>query len=172
MPQYLKLKVWPKTKLLCYGSFLLVTNPVSTLLHVFHSRKNRWKNFVKRSIILKFDRNIIRYPALCLEGINMVNYYSPSPCSILKKRKRDLRLSLNKYLLLAYSVVTQMVKNLPAMGETWVWFLGWEDLLKESMVTHSSILAWRIPQRSLVGYSSQDCKVSDTIEWLHFLSFW
>ena len=145
MPQYLKLKVWTKTKLLCYGSFLLVTNPVSTLLHVFHNRRNRWKKFVNRSIILKFDRNIIRYPALCLEGINMVNYYSPSPYSILKKRKRDLRLSLNKYLLLAYSVVTQMGKNLPAMGETWVWFLGWEDLLKESMATHSSILAWRIP---------------------------
>ena len=43
------------------------------------------------------------------------------------------------------SLVTQMAKNLPAMWETWVWFLGWEDPLEESMATHSSILAWSIP---------------------------
>ena len=140
MPQHLKLKVWTKTKL-----FLLGTNLISSLLHVFRRRKNRWKNFVMRSIILKFYRNIICYLALCLEGVNTVNYYSPSSYSILKKRWRDLRLSLNKYLLLAYYVLTQMVKNLAAMGETWVWSLGWEDLLKESMATHSSILAWRVP---------------------------
>ena len=38
-----------------------------------------------------------------------------------------------------------MVKNLPAMQETWVRSLGWEAPLKEGMATHSSILAWRIP---------------------------
>ena len=38
-----------------------------------------------------------------------------------------------------------MVKNLPAMQETWVRSLGWEDSLEEGMVTHSSIPAWRIP---------------------------
>ena len=43
------------------------------------------------------------------------------------------------------SLVTQMVKNLPAMWETWVRSLGWEDPLDEGMATHSSILAWRIP---------------------------
>ena len=43
------------------------------------------------------------------------------------------------------SPVAQMVKNLPAVGETWVWSLGQEDPLEESMVTHFSILAWRIP---------------------------
>ena len=42
------------------------------------------------------------------------------------------------------SLVAQMVKNLPAMHETWVRFLGWEDPLEEGMATHSSILAWRI----------------------------
>ena len=40
-----------------------------------------------------------------------------------------------------------MVKNLPAMWETWVQSLGWEDQLRKGMATHSSILAWRIPQR-------------------------
>ena len=39
----------------------------------------------------------------------------------------------------------QMVKNLQAMQETWVRSLSWEDPLEESMATHSSILAWRIP---------------------------
>ena len=38
-----------------------------------------------------------------------------------------------------------MVKNLPAMQETWVRSLGWEDPLEEGMATHSNILAWRIP---------------------------
>ena len=43
------------------------------------------------------------------------------------------------------SLVAQMVKNPPAMRETWVRSLGWEDPLEEGMETHSSILAWRMP---------------------------
>ena len=43
------------------------------------------------------------------------------------------------------SLVAQMVKNPPAMRETWVRSLGWEDSLEEGMGTHSSIIAWRIP---------------------------
>ena len=43
------------------------------------------------------------------------------------------------------SLVAQMVKNLPAMQETRVQFLGWEDPLEESVATHSGSLAWRIP---------------------------
>ena len=41
--------------------------------------------------------------------------------------------------------MAQTVKNPPAMQETWVQSLGWEDPLKEGMATHSCILAWRIP---------------------------
>ena len=41
--------------------------------------------------------------------------------------------------------IAQLVKNPPAMQETWVWFLGWEDPLEKEMATHSSIPAWRIP---------------------------
>jgi len=44
-----------------------------------------------------------------------------------------------------YSLVTQMVENLPAMQETSVQSLGWEDSLEEEMATHFSILAWSIP---------------------------
>ena len=43
------------------------------------------------------------------------------------------------------SLLAQMVKNLPAMQQTCVQSLGWEDPLEEGMATHSSILAWRIP---------------------------
>ena len=43
------------------------------------------------------------------------------------------------------SLVAQMVKNPPAVQETWVQFLDWEDPLEEGMATDSSILAWRIP---------------------------
>ena len=43
------------------------------------------------------------------------------------------------------SLVAQMVKNIPAMQETWVQSLGLEDPLEKGMATHSSILAWRIP---------------------------
>ena len=43
------------------------------------------------------------------------------------------------------SLVAQRLKRLPAMRETWVRSLGWEDLVEKEMATHSSILAWRIP---------------------------
>ena len=43
------------------------------------------------------------------------------------------------------SLVVQMGKNLPAMQETWVWSLGWEEPLEQGMATHPSILAWGIP---------------------------
>ena len=43
------------------------------------------------------------------------------------------------------SLVAQLVKNLPAMRETWVQSLGWEDPLEKGKATHSNILAWRIP---------------------------
>ena len=43
------------------------------------------------------------------------------------------------------SLVAQLVKNLPAVWETWVWSLGWEDPLEKGKATPSNILAWRIP---------------------------
>ena len=43
------------------------------------------------------------------------------------------------------SMVAQMVKNLPAMQETWIRFLGQEGPLEKGMATHSNILAWNIP---------------------------
>ena len=49
------------------------------------------------------------------------------------------------------SLVAQVVKSLPAVRETWVLCLGWEDPLEKGMATHSSILAWRIPWTEASG---------------------
>ena len=52
------------------------------------------------------------------------------------------------------SLVAQLVKNPPAMQETWVRSLGWEDPLEKAKATHFSILAWRIP-RTIQSMGSQ-----------------
>ena len=61
--------------------------------------------------------------------------------------------------------MAQRVKNLPAVQETQVLSLGWEDPLEEGIATHSSILAWRVPwTEELGGYSPWGCKESDMTE--------
>ena len=68
-------------------------------------------------------------------------------------------------LYLRASLVTQRLKGLPAMWETWVRSLGREDPLEKEMATHSSILAWRIPwMEELGGLRSTGHKESDTTE--------
>ena len=63
------------------------------------------------------------------------------------------------------SLVAQTVKNPPAMRETWVQSLGWEDPLEEGMATHSSILAWRIPMARGDWWATVDgITQSDTTE--------
>ena len=57
--------------------------------------------------------------------------------------------------------MAQTVKNLPAMLETWLQSLGWEDLLEKGMATHSNILAQKIPQTGPWG-----CKELDMTERL------
>ena len=52
------------------------------------------------------------------------------------------------------SLVVQMVKNSPAMQETWVQSLGWENSLEEGMATHSGILTWRIPMDKGVWWAT------------------
>ena len=78
----------------------------------------------------------------------------PSTEEYLKKLWRTLRASL----------VAQLVKNLPAVQETRVRSLGWEDPLEKEMATHSSTLAWRIPWTEELGYSPRGHKESDTTE--------
>ena len=64
-------------------------------------------------------------------------------------------------------LVAHLVKNLPAMWETWVRFLGWEDPLEKGKASHSSILAWRIPWT----YSLWGCKELDTTKHLSLSLF-
>ena len=77
------------------------------------------------------------------------------------------------FLAMWSSLVVQMVKYLPAMWETQVRSLGWEDPLEKEMETHSSTLAWEIPWtfhwRSLVGYGPWGHKESDTTSNFTFL---
>ena len=60
--------------------------------------------------------------------------------------------------------VAQTVKNLPAMQENWIQTLGWEDPLEEGMVTHSSVLAWRIPWTEDPG-RLQSMGLKETKSW-------
>ena len=62
----------------------------------------------------------------------------------------------------------QTVKNLPAMWETWVWSLGWEDPLDEGMATNSSILAWRIPM-DRGAWRATVHRVAQSWTWLKWL---
>ena len=63
------------------------------------------------------------------------------------------------------SLVAQMVKNQPAMQETWARSLGWEDHLEKGMATHASILAWKIPwPEEPMGFSPWGPKELDTTE--------
>ena len=64
-------------------------------------------------------------------------------CQSAQRHKRGLTAMFSGCM--RASLIAQLVKNLPAMQETWVQFLGWEDPLEKEMATHSSILAWRIP---------------------------
>ena len=57
-------------------------------------------------------------------------------------------------IIRVFSLMAQLVKKLPAMWETWVRSLGWEDLLGKGRATHSSILAWRIRQESVTNWAT------------------
>ena len=75
------------------------------------------------------------------------------------------------------SLVAQMVKNLLAMQENWVWSLSWEDPLEDSIATHSSILVWRIPvdrgawQAAVHGVTKSQTWLSDWTDGAVYV-FW
>ena len=73
------------------------------------------------------------------------------------------------FSLLWASLVVQ-IKNVPAMQETWVHSLGWEDPLEKGMATHSSVLAWRIPWTEEPGGLQSTGSQSQT-RLSNFLSF-
>ena len=75
-----------------------------------------------------------------------------SVCSKTSPPKPLPKISSTPNTLKRVSVVTQMVKNEPAVQETQIWSLGWEDPLEKGMATHPSILAWRIPGTEEPGW--------------------
>ena len=91
---------------------------------------NIWKSpFISPSPSTPYIQSISNHLILVLKRIMNVSSFPFLPLLFLSKG----------------SLVAQMVKNPPAMWETWVQSLGWEDALKKGTATHSSTLAWRIP---------------------------
>ena len=77
----------------------------------------------------------------------------------------ELKTQFNNYDKFRVSLVAQMVKSLPAMQETWVQSLGWEDHLEKEMATHASILAWTIQWTEEPGeLQSMESQELDTTE--------
>ena len=81
------------------------------------------------------------FPGSSADKESVCNIGDPGSIPGLGRSRRRDRLPTPVFL---DSLVAQMVKNPPAIQETWVRSLGWEDPLEEGMATHSSILAWRI----------------------------
>ena len=80
------------------------------------------------------------------------------------------------YIYVWASLVAQLVKNLPAVQETWVQSLGWEDPLENKMATHSSTLAWKISWTEEPGglQSMGSQRIGHdraTNTYLHFLTY-
>ena len=65
------------------------------------------------------------------------------------------------------SLVAQLVKNPPAMWESWVQSLGWEDPLEKGTATFSSILAWRIPWTIPWGHKELDMSEQLSLKGIH-----
>ena len=97
---------------------------------------------IKQHIMLR--RCLVRTEKECLGHIAGMNTAGLQMCAVFIKNLYctyfKLKSGFNQVRILA-----QMVNNLPAMWETWVQSLGWEDPLEEGMATHSGILGWRIP---------------------------
>ena len=84
---------------------------------------------------------VVKFLADFLESCSFICMFGLPHLHCFKKKKICYYTILHK---LQASLEAQTVKNLPAMQETWVSSLGWDNPLEEGMATHSCILAWRI----------------------------
>ena len=99
-------------------------------------------------------------------GISVTSVLAPETTPIC-----PMALQGSLVVLALASLVAQRLKRLPPMRETWVQTLGWEDPLEKEMVTHSSILAWRIPWTEEPGrLQSMGLQSQTRLKWLHFIS--
>ena len=81
----------------------------------------------------------LHYPCCVYKVMGVGTHWSEHVVGRISCRLAGMRWELKRAFLVA-----QMVRHLPAMQETWVWSLGWEDPLEKGMATQSNILAWRI----------------------------
>ena len=88
-------------------------------------------------LVVLFRRIICIFSLIAFEFFLFLIFYSFTSCVLL--------ICCLMIIVVLTSPVTQTIKPLPTMRETWVQSLGWEDLLEKEMATHSSILAWKIP---------------------------
>ena len=161
---------------MCLYSYWLSTPPV---------RSSKWRAEMKYSMLRKNwqDKSSDRYfqePILWAKFLYLL--ISRKGRRLHKNRRKFHESSGNlieNMCLIAcilfsprVSLVSQTVKNPPAVWETWVQSLGWEDPLEEGMATHSSILAYRIPMdREAQWDTVHEVTESDTTEWLSSSTF-
>ena len=112
-------------------------------------------------LILKYPKTEMKHQLLSKKNWELIGLNLSDGLFIL------YLVTMQSFWFWGVSLVAQQVKNLPAMQETWVWSLGWEDPLEKGKATHSSILTLRIPQTvQSMGLQSQ-IWLSD----FHFLFF-
>ena len=73
----------------------------------------------------------------------------------------DKEKSSSIFILVMASFMAQLVKNLPAMQETWVQSVGWEDPQEKGKDIHSNILSWRIPWTTVLGIAKSQTRLSN-----------
>ena len=110
-------------------------SPLQKLLeHIFVTCLSPWIVLVLYSYFCSIYLQTVLFSLLCRK-------HSPMPtCS-----RGSVNVFLNEWNPCWASLVAQLIKNPPAMQETWVRSLGWEDPLENGKASPSSILAWRIP---------------------------
>ena len=94
------------------------------------------------SIISHLTKNIVVFPHSSVGKESTCNAGDPS---LIPELERYAGEEIGYPLQYPWALVAQLVKNPPAMWETWVRSLGLEDPLEKGKATHSSLLAWRIP---------------------------
>ena len=101
-----------------------------------------------QAIVYKDSEQRLRAPSLFHWDTKWINRIPKDAAGDQKKKKKKMEPS-SKLKVFTMSIVltlmAQTVENLPAMQETWVQSLGWEDPLEKQMATHSSYSCWRIP---------------------------
>ena len=123
--------------------------------HVLNIAKSYWG----------FPHSSVGKSSVCNSGDPGLSWWWTGRSGMLQSRgsqrvRHDWATELN---WIGASLIAQLVKHLPAMKETQVWFLGWEDPLDKEMANHSDILAWIIPWTEEPGrLQSMGLQESDT----------